>query len=96
MSKVIEAAIRSQRWKKARQLIRAELKEKPDSHWLLTRLGLTYYEERAYRASLLYSQKAQTRAGLSIGPMGLRWEPTNARKALHGSPSVSSAAFSRR
>ena len=58
MSKAIEAAIRSERWKKARQLIRAELKDKPKSHWLLTRLGLTYYEERAYRASLSYSQKA--------------------------------------
>jgi tetratricopeptide (TPR) repeat protein len=58
MSKAIEAAIRSERWKKARQLIRAELNEKPNSHWLLTRLGLTYYEERAYRASLWYSQKA--------------------------------------
>ena len=58
MSKAVEAAIRSEKWKSARQLIRAELKEKPDSHWLLTRLGLTYYEERAYRKSLSYSRKA--------------------------------------
>lgn len=58
MSKAIEAAIHSEKWKKARQLIRAELKEKPDSHWLLTRLGLTYYEERAYRKSLSCSRKA--------------------------------------
>jgi tetratricopeptide (TPR) repeat protein len=58
MSKAIEAAIRTEKWKKARQLIRAELKERPDSHWLLTRLGLTYYEERAYRTSLSYCRKA--------------------------------------
>jgi tetratricopeptide (TPR) repeat protein len=58
MSKAIEAAIRREKWKEARQLIRAELKEKPDCHWLLTRLSLTYYEERAYRTSLSYSQKA--------------------------------------
>jgi tetratricopeptide (TPR) repeat protein len=58
MSKAIEAAIRSERWKTARRLIRTELKRKPRNHWLLTRLGLTYYEERAYRASLSYSRKA--------------------------------------
>jgi len=50
--------IRGEKWKKARQLIRAELKERPDSHWLLTRLGLTYYEERSYGPSLSYSKKA--------------------------------------
>jgi tetratricopeptide (TPR) repeat protein len=58
MSKAIEAAIRKEKWKEARRLIRADLREKPDSHWLLTRLGLTYYEERSYRTSLSYSQKA--------------------------------------
>lgn len=58
MPKAIEEAIHSKNWRRARQLIRAELKEKPDSHWLLTRLGLTYYEERAYRKSLSYSRKA--------------------------------------
>jgi tetratricopeptide (TPR) repeat protein len=58
MSKAIEAAIRAQRWKKARQLIRTELKAKPRSHWLITRLGLTYYEEHAYSKSLSYTRKA--------------------------------------
>ena len=62
MSKAIEAAIRSEKWKKARQLILVELKEKPDSHWLLTRLGLTYYEERSYRKSLSYSRRAMALA----------------------------------
>jgi hypothetical protein len=58
MSKAIEAAIRTEKWERVRQLIRAELKEEPDSHWLLTRLSLTYYEEQAYRKSLSYSRKA--------------------------------------
>jgi tetratricopeptide (TPR) repeat protein len=58
MSKAIEAAIRSESWRKARRLIRARLKKEPDNHWLLTRLGLTHYEERAYRTSLSYERKA--------------------------------------
>jgi tetratricopeptide (TPR) repeat protein len=58
MSKAIEAAIRSEKWGKARKLIRAELKRKPDSHWLMTRLSLTYYEEHKYVTSLSYSKKA--------------------------------------
>jgi tetratricopeptide (TPR) repeat protein len=58
MSRNIEAAIQSEEWKKARQLIRAELKKKPLSHWLLTRLGSTYYEERAYRVALSYEMRA--------------------------------------
>lgn len=58
MSKAIEAAINLERWKRARRLIRAELRKEPRSHWLLTRLGLTYYEEHEYRASLRYSKMA--------------------------------------
>jgi tetratricopeptide (TPR) repeat protein len=58
MSNAIETAIRLENWKKARQLIRGALGREPGSHWLITRLGLTYYEERAYRASLSYSRRA--------------------------------------
>jgi tetratricopeptide (TPR) repeat protein len=58
MSKAIETAIRLESWKKARQLIRGALRREPGSHWLITRLGLTYYEEREYRASLSYSRRA--------------------------------------
>jgi len=71
MSKAIEAAIRSERWKKARQLIRAGLKEKPDSHWLLTRLGLTYYEERAYRASCRTPKKHSDSRRSVLWPYGI-------------------------
>lgn len=58
MSKAIEVAIRSENWAKARKLIRAKLKREPRSHWLVTRLGLTHYEEKQYVASLSYSLKA--------------------------------------
>ena len=56
--RMIEDAIRREDWPAARRLIRAALRRKPDSHWLLTRLGLTYYEERDYERSLVYSNQA--------------------------------------
>ena len=55
---MIEDAIQQHDWPTARRLIRAALRRKPDSHWLLTRLGLTYYEERDYERALVYSQQA--------------------------------------
>jgi predicted Zn-dependent protease len=45
-------------WATARALLEIELREKPDSHWLLTRLSLTYYEERNYAKALEISQQA--------------------------------------
>ena len=52
MSKAIESRIERNDWRGARRLIRSELRRKPRSHWLLTRLALTYYERRDYRRSL--------------------------------------------
>ena len=37
----IESLIREERWSEARKAITAELRIKPTSHWLITRLGLT-------------------------------------------------------
>lgn len=54
----IESLIRANRWTAARKLIRVALKDKPDSHWLLTRLGLTYYEQHKYRIALRYHDQA--------------------------------------
>lgn len=62
MSAAIESMIKSEDWAGARRLIRAELRRQPDSHWLLTRLGLTYYEQRRYAEALRYSKKALARA----------------------------------
>ena len=54
----IERAVRRGQWKKARLLIRNALRKRPDDHWLLTRLSLTYYEEFDYKRSLRYSERA--------------------------------------
>lgn len=54
----IEALIEAEKWSAARQAIRAKLRSSPDDHWLLTRLGLTYYEEKRYKQALRYSVRA--------------------------------------
>jgi tetratricopeptide (TPR) repeat protein len=54
----IEAAIKRGDWLKARLLIRDGLRRKPGDHWFLTRLALTYYEQRQYRRALQYEVKA--------------------------------------
>jgi len=59
----IEKEIRAENWLKARKLIRAALKNNQDDHWLLTRLGLTYYEQYQYKRSLIYIKQA-----LAIAP----------------------------
>src|SRR5271163_3121791 len=58
MSLAIEKAIRRDDWKGARRLIRTSLRQQPDSHWLITRLGLTYYEERDYKQAFKIGQRA--------------------------------------
>ena len=54
----IERAIARDEWVRARRLIRAALSREPESHWLLSRLALTYYEQRQYRRALHYEIKA--------------------------------------
>ena len=58
MSSAIENAIRRDDWKGARRLIRAALRRQPDSHWLVTRLSLTYYEEHDYERALIIEKRA--------------------------------------
>jgi tetratricopeptide (TPR) repeat protein len=62
MSEAIESRIAAEDWPGARRLIRAALRREPDSHWLLTRLGLTYYEQRRYADALRYATEALARA----------------------------------
>ena len=57
-AKRIEEAIERDDWQKARTLIRQWLRVKPKDHWLLTRLGLTYYEQGQYKRALHYELKA--------------------------------------
>jgi tetratricopeptide (TPR) repeat protein len=54
----IEEAIERDDWEKARLLIRQWLSREPNNHWLLTRLGLTYYERKQYKRALHYELKA--------------------------------------
>ena len=58
MSTTIEKCIANEQWPEARELIEAGLAAEPDSHWLLTRLGTTYYEEFDYQRSLQLSEQA--------------------------------------
>lgn len=58
MTKEIEELIDKENWQNARKAIMAELKNKPQDHWLLTRLGLTYYEERNYKKALEIEEEA--------------------------------------
>jgi tetratricopeptide (TPR) repeat protein len=55
---MIERAIAANDWPKARRLIREELRQNRGDHWLLTRLSLTYYEQKQYRKSLQYVTQA--------------------------------------
>ena len=55
---MIERAIAAEDWTGARRLIRKGLRRKRDDHWLLTRLSLTYYEQKQYQKSLQYVVEA--------------------------------------
>ena len=57
-SDTIESLIAADDWKGARKVITADLRKEPDSHWLLTRLALTYYEEFQYETALALEEKA--------------------------------------
>lgn len=50
--RTIETLLREGAWEAARKQIERELKRQPDNHWLLTQLGVTYYEQGRYRESL--------------------------------------------
>lgn len=54
----IDALIQRKEWEGARARIREELASDPDNHWLLTQLGVTYYEQRQYRESLKWFLKS--------------------------------------
>ncbi len=48
----IESCLSHNEWSKARTLILGELRNEPDDHWLLTQLGVTFYEEKKYKAAI--------------------------------------------
>ena len=57
ISKRIENYINREEWARARHLILRALKRESESHWLLTRLATTYYEEHRYRKALAISKQ---------------------------------------
>jgi tetratricopeptide (TPR) repeat protein len=48
----INALFRSGKWQRARAILEAERERDPSSHWVLTQLGVTFYEQRRYREAL--------------------------------------------
>ncbi len=58
VSREINDAIDREDWSFARRILLEKLKKEPNDHWLLSRLGSVYYEQRKYRKALEYSKKA--------------------------------------
>lgn len=58
ISKRIESHLAREEWQEVRRLVMRALKKSPNSHWYLTRLATTYYEERNYAKALLIEEKA--------------------------------------
>lgn len=55
---LIEQAVMAEDWPRARRLIKSELRHRPTDHWLLSRLALTYYEQRKYEDAIRWDTKA--------------------------------------
>lgn len=54
----IEGLLASEDWTGARRAIRLKLRHAPENHWLLSRLALTYYEQRQYKKALDLDRRA--------------------------------------
>ena len=48
----INRLFRENEWDEACELLEAERAKDPESHWVLTQLGVTYYEQRRYKEAL--------------------------------------------
>jgi tetratricopeptide (TPR) repeat protein len=79
IGKQIDGLIDAERWQEARALIEKALKKEPQSHWLLTQLGETYYEQREYKTAL--EILLRSRAILADCPLTL-WHLANTLDAL--------------
>ena len=51
IEEIEQADPKAENWSAARKAIRLMLRSSPDDHWLLTRLGLTYYRTKAISPS---------------------------------------------
>jgi tetratricopeptide (TPR) repeat protein len=57
-SERINDLFKHEQWAQARKLLQNRLEKEPNDHWLLTRLGTTYYENRDYPKALDLSRRA--------------------------------------
>lgn len=57
-SRRIASLLDKECWPAARKVILQELEHDPANHWLLTRLSLTFYEQREYKKALSYVKRA--------------------------------------
>ena len=58
IQKALDAAVAAEDWARARSLLRAALRRRPDDHWLWTRLAMVIYEQRQYSRALVAAQHA--------------------------------------
>lgn len=58
LSERVNRLFEKEKWEAARKLLLKALDSTPDDHWLLTRIGTTYYEERDYATALDYTKRA--------------------------------------
>jgi tetratricopeptide (TPR) repeat protein len=57
-SDIIWSLMQEDKWEEARSLLEKLLEADPDSHWLLSRIALTYYEQKNYEKALEYEVQA--------------------------------------
>ena len=62
ISMSVNDLFKSEKWPQARNVLEQELQKTPDSHWVLDRLSVTYYEQRQYQTALKYIKKAFAQA----------------------------------
>lgn len=55
----INTLFQGAQWAKARQLLEREREKAPMDHWVLTQLGVTYYEERLYKEALALFERSR-------------------------------------
>lgn len=58
LSEKINDLFRRCDWEKARTLLERALEADPEDHWLMTQLGVTFYEQRRYEEALPFFMKA--------------------------------------
>ena len=75
----INRLFRENEWREARRLLEAERAKDPENHWILTQLGVTYYEQRRYKEALRLFLKSK--AIVQDCPLTL-WNLAGAHDAL--------------